>query len=108
MSAITLASSVEMIAMLLEVSLYLGHVVIWSKFDTEQSSAFMGLFFALSMFAVSNAMYSLLGMRFCPYGGTFEYIAGAVQFTGAWMTAISMGVIVWREFREHNSGGTLN
>lgn len=98
MSPITLASSLEMIAMALEMTLYLAHVVTWSRVKFEHSSVFSGLFFALALFAASNFMYSLLGFGLFERGGVFDHVAGGLQHTGAWLTSLSMLVVLWREW----------
>lgn len=102
MNALTLASSLEMVAMALEMTLYLAHVVAWGKVKLEYSDAFLGLFFALALFAASNFMYGLLGFGLFERGGVFDHVAGGLQHTGVWLTSLSILVVLWGEWSEIN------
>lgn len=102
MSPIALASSLEMVAMGLEMMLYLAHVVAWRKIDFEYSSVFSGLFFALALFAASNFMYGLIGFGLFERGSMFDHVASGLQHTGAWLTSLSIVVVLCREWGEIN------
>jgi len=96
MSALKIASLLELFAMSVEMFLYFGNAIIWTRLKSPFSSFLSAVFFSGGMFTASNFMFGLTGLGLFERGGLWDKEAFVLQQVGAFAMAASMGFLTRR------------